>query len=335
MAKRERHVFPTDEVPHLWAHKVQVDARNQQNNLFFEGDTIYSYRQSFPIARHVSNAKGKQAILFYSGGFSITTAGHQNQVKRSIPPSVPVFTVPSIVPSWGVPVDHDKNISHYLRESKQTFDKAIRSRGNGAWLLDSALASMAECKAYCKFFALPSVPFPHIPTKTKLAALRVRFEQDKVKAEASHAKAWNTKRAKNEERHAIRQREWEERLATATLELPAKIAAWREGKSVHFVNDATLLRIINADTVQTSRGASIPLDHAARGYKVIKAVMRAGREWKRNGHTLHLGHYSMDRIEPNGTLYAGCHIIEWPEIELIGRAIEGRVDQSELLLCEV
>src|SRR5205807_8092971 len=41
--KRPRHVFPTGEIPHLWAHKVQPDARNADGNLYFGGDTIYSY----------------------------------------------------------------------------------------------------------------------------------------------------------------------------------------------------------------------------------------------------------------------------------------------------
>ena len=55
MNKRKKHVFDTGEIPHLWAHRTQDEARNRQGNLYFTGDTIYSYGSHFPIARHVAN----------------------------------------------------------------------------------------------------------------------------------------------------------------------------------------------------------------------------------------------------------------------------------------
>lgn len=61
---RTKHVFDTNEVPYLWAHQTQSDARNAQGNLYFRGDTIYSYGEHFPIARHVTNSKCKPAVLF-------------------------------------------------------------------------------------------------------------------------------------------------------------------------------------------------------------------------------------------------------------------------------
>jgi hypothetical protein len=41
----------------------------------------------------------------------------------------------------------------------------------------------------------------------------------------------------------------------------------------------------------------------------------AGVKWQRNGETIRVGHFTVDRIEANGTLHAGCHRIYWPEIE--------------------
>ena len=34
--KRQRKVFPTNEIPHLWFHRTQEEARNNGGNLFFE-----------------------------------------------------------------------------------------------------------------------------------------------------------------------------------------------------------------------------------------------------------------------------------------------------------
>jgi hypothetical protein len=62
MNKRKKHVFDTGEIPHLWAHQTQDEARNRQGNLYFTGDTIYSYGSHFPIARRVTNDAGELAI---------------------------------------------------------------------------------------------------------------------------------------------------------------------------------------------------------------------------------------------------------------------------------
>ena len=59
MVKRQKHVFDTGEVSHLWANRAQDEARNRQGNLYFTGDTIYSYGSHFPIARHVRNGAGQ------------------------------------------------------------------------------------------------------------------------------------------------------------------------------------------------------------------------------------------------------------------------------------
>ena len=40
-------------------------------------------------------------------------------------------------------------------------------------------------------------------------------------------------------------------------------------------------------------------------------------EGQSDGHTWHLGHYQIDRIEANGTVHAGCHVVAWKAIERI------------------
>jgi len=60
---RERHVFPTSEIPHKWAHATQSDARNNGGNLYFRGDTIYSYRDSWPLARIYRHKKRGVLVL--------------------------------------------------------------------------------------------------------------------------------------------------------------------------------------------------------------------------------------------------------------------------------
>ena len=63
---RQRYVYPTEEIPHKWVHQTQDSARNPQGNLFFEGDTLYSYRTSAPIAK-LYGPKRDGARLVLSG----------------------------------------------------------------------------------------------------------------------------------------------------------------------------------------------------------------------------------------------------------------------------
>lgn len=39
---------------------------------------------------------------------------------------------------------------------------------------------------------------------------------------------------------------------------------------------------------------------------------------------MHLGVYALDRIEVNGTVHAGCHVVPWPEIERIAAELDAR-----------
>src|ERR1700686_4812085 len=96
MKKRKKHVFDTGEIPHLWAHRTQDEARNRQGNLYFTGDTIYSYGSHFPIARHVTNDAGDRAVLFTTSTYRFTTSSHCSAVRSAIPSGIQVFRVPNV-----------------------------------------------------------------------------------------------------------------------------------------------------------------------------------------------------------------------------------------------
>src|SRR5258708_13051749 len=96
MNKRKKHVFATSEIPHLWAHRTQDEARNRQGNLYFTGDTIYSYGSHFPIARHVTNDAGVRSVLFTTATYSVTTSSHCSAVRSAIPSGIRVFHVPNV-----------------------------------------------------------------------------------------------------------------------------------------------------------------------------------------------------------------------------------------------
>jgi hypothetical protein len=311
--KRIRKVYPTDEVPHLWYHHTQSEARNPGRNLYFENDTIFSYGGHFPIARHVKNASGqKSAVLFTTRTYSVTTAKHLGLVRRAIPESATVFNVPNVLGSWGSDPHHTDNLAHFVRESKDALGKAQRARRSGEWELKAAFAYRDSARQYAKFFRVPCPKFDFLPTGKVLAALKAQIAERAERHKASQALAAQREEARRAERHRIEM-----------LDFAEKSALWRAGNpNVRLPWGSDTLLRIKGNEVETSRGARVPVSHAKRGLAFVRRVVSSGQEYLRNGHTLHLGNYAIDRIETDGTLHAGCHVIKLSEIENLAPALD-------------
>ena len=351
-SKRQRHVFPTNEIPHLWAHKTQSDARNAQGNLYFENETIYSYGSHFPIARHVTNKSGrKSAILFTTRKYSNTTAGHISAVRSSIPNGVPVFNVydPSLTFN-----SMSLHIDGYVRSIELTaraaFERKMETTRNED--VNSAKSLIAECRAFCQFFGLKVPKFSKLPKidadklarqtqaivdrrTAKEAAQRARWEQETARRK-EEADNWNASGiCQHTPRHDAHNygdvrtcdqmrdaEEWE--LKSADI-----IERWRQGDPSAVLrnpwNLPVMLRVITFDEetiVETSRGARVPVSHALRGLRFVRSVVKRGEAFQTNGHTFHLGAYKIDRIDTQGNLTAGCHYITNTEIERIAPELE-------------
>lgn len=295
--KRQRQVFPIDEIAHLWAHQAQDSARNSQGNFYFEGPTIYSYGSHFPIAMHVTQGRRK-AILFTTRGYSNTTAKHLSIVRRAIPADVQVFHVSL----GGYRLDHDAHLKEYREQITDGIETVRRSRNGATWMLQNVIKTAAEMRLYAKFFKVPAGVVP-LPKKRELDALR-------AESIVKHERAM----ARQEARDTESRRKREEQARLDALELPEKIARWRAGEYFGWnVKIPTMLRI-KGDEVETSLGARVPLDHAKRVLPFVLQLHNKGQEWRTNGHTLHLGHYQLDRIDTDG-VHAGCHHIGWDEVE--------------------
>lgn len=97
------------------------------------------------------------------------------------------------------------------------------------------------------------------------------------------------------------------RAALAEREREA-IAAWIEGRSNvrPSYQSGTYARIVG-DNVETSRGASVPIEHACRLARVFERVVSAGgHDWP-DGAGPMVGHYRVNRIGADGSLTIGCH----------------------------
>ena len=335
-SKRQRSVFPTAEIPHLWFHQTQSEARNPGRNLYFENDTIYSYGSHFPIARHVKNLKGESAVLFTVASYSVNTTRHISAVRQAIPDSTLVLGIPSMNTSTP---NHTDNFKYLIDQANERIAKASRARST--WTithnLGQANSLVESARAYGKFFRVRVPKLPIVPQadSEKLAAIGKREREES-------ARKSKEQREQNEVRKARLYQErklWEEGL-------PALCERWRKGENVNIPRPnyawydydqrpgvlPTMLRV-SGNEVETSLGARVPVSHAKRGLAFVRRVVVSGQEYVANSHTLHLGHYTIDRIEIDGTLHAGCHVIKFAEIESLAPALDA-VSVSEVTASE-
>jgi hypothetical protein len=292
-----RHIYSNHEIPHLWAHQSQDEARNSTGSLYFEGPTIFSYGSHFPIARHVTNLRGERAVLFTTAHHSVTTSGHCSAVAGAIPPNVPIFRVPHLRSGWSELPDHVQNVESYARRISELIGKAKRARVNRDWLEREALALREQLRGYVAYFDLIAVA---LPESDELDALDTWIEE--------HEKG---ERQRREEAariaEQVRRREQAEQIQRFLA---------GDAHTSYISGVSPMLRVIG-DEVESSLGARFPVAHAIRGPAFVRAVRASGREYVRNGHAIHLGNYMVDRIEPDGTVHAGCHVVRWEEIERI------------------
>ena len=73
--------------------------------------------------------------------------------------------------------------------------------------------------------------------------------------------------------------------------------------------------------LRTTGYATCPLTHAIKAFKIIKRCKENNVSWVRNGKSIHVGHFQIDKIDSTGNIHAGCHFIEWSEIERLSRQL--------------
>lgn len=319
--KRQKHVFINSEIPHLWAHKTQDEARNGTGSFYFRGGIIFSYGSHFPIAAHITGKDGQAGILFTVEKNYVTTSQHIGLVRRAIPPDVPVFNVPCMHFGFSDPEDryqHEQNFKHYVRVVEAHIVSCAKSRAsfNKEHHHEQAVIWRKEALCYATFFGLADPDIPTVPDldSEQLAAIKKREAK------------------KSAEKAAKARQEAEERRKQA-LSLADD---WLAGGGHHYLLNAIspLLRIENHEIV-TSRGARFPIIHAKRGLALVRAVMARGEEWTSNGHSCRLGHYKISKIKPDGTVIAGCHEVPWPSIERVAQDIEDYQPRIKCRQCQM
>jgi hypothetical protein len=281
-----RQVFSNAEIPHLWAHQQQEHARNGNQSYWFRGDTLYSYLE--PIGR-ITNG----VALFRLAQFSVTTSRHQSEMRQAAR-HLPAFTVRDLrTDSYNGDVPHDQNLDDYqLRITAAAVTLRRSRKANRDYRLTALAELVEEANRYTEWAG---------------AGRRFTVPSDEAIAEL----VANEKAAKERERQ--RQQQLAEAVRRDNAE---KIAKWIAGEPVQlpYNLDTAYLRV-EQDEVVTSKGARVPLSHVRRALPLVWRLIERGEAYVRNGHAIHLGNYALDRIEPDGTVRAGCHAFTKAEVQ--------------------
>ncbi len=293
---RTKHVFPRLQVAHVWAQRSQDSGKNKQGNFYFTGATIYSYGGHFPIARFVEH-EGKTAVFFTLDSYSNTTAKHIHAASGAVSNYRPdrLFHVPHVQRT-----DHEAARQSYELRLKAAVELAVRSRSRFEERAAACEHIAAEGNCYADFFGLRwKIEYPVFDD-----ALRERCRKARA--------------AERERNRAVAERRELER-AYAPLLSAIRLGAWKGDRTpmpsygYGYGEPWTALRV-KGDIIQTSRGAEFPVEHGKRVFAILKKLKERGESYERNGHSIHLGHFVIDRFDGE-KVTAGCHVVPWHEIE--------------------
>jgi len=322
-----KRVVPTDQVAHLWAHQSQSDARNGTNSVHFSGAVFYSY--ATPIARIMQTIAGNTVALISSHGHSMTTRGkHYPAVRRALHGHIHAFTVPFIgAPGgWNRPdsnnidevhagnvaaltAGYNEHVARLLRRQSRIYDQAADPHAEVLQELESIAGTVG---AYGVSFGVNT---PGFDTAADAARINARFD------------ALEAHKAREQRAAAKLRREAAEREKRAAAAADA-LAAWRAGNvyANHSLYGLPVALRIVGDEVQTTLGARVPLQAARDAYGFYRLMLADGKvPWQRKAEhrflPVNLGPFTLDSIDADGNVRAGCHNISAAELARFGALI--------------
>jgi hypothetical protein len=287
-----------NKVAHAWAH--QTGKNRTGFNMYYEGDTIYSYGQHFPIARHVRTEQGERAVLFTTDTYGVSTAKHKTITWRACH-HLKVFNVP-FVRARSL-VEHQANYQALIASAHESMGKAKRARKYTDLHLNDAEQSITEANDYNHAFGLGHPIVEMVNLDAAIADMRARA--------AEVAKREQAEREARQRAERIRQRK----------AYNPDIVAWLDGASTYAPasNNAYGRRPfvrVKGDVVETSWGATVPKSQAIVAFRMAAKCRALGRTWEAGLAAPRVGSFALTKIGPTGNLVVGCHNIPYRHMKL-------------------
>lgn len=295
-----KQVFSNNsQVCHVWAQQNQPRGRSE--NIFFEGDTIFSYGYHYPMAK-IHTYKGRKFALINSKGYSHTTSQHTSNVRSALNGLMPYYNSPDIN-SCSEAVKHldqlaKEKVTSTLKVSKVTDTQDIN------WNVSRIKEVYEDANSLRKLLGKAEI---------KVSTKDLNKVKEHLLNRLRRYKELNTpemieKKRVTAEKRLIRKE------AKEKLELDNDINNFRKGLSctVRLHNLSFELLRIKDNEVETSRGAQVPLNEAFMLHKALKS-----------GKTIiekTIGHFTVESITDlnnDKIIKIGCHKILLSEADRV------------------
>ena len=268
----------TDEVIHVFAQRTQNEGSNQSRNIFFYGDKIYSYGYHYLLGEFLDD----KTILINDRGYSRTTGKHISALKYA--------------------TNHYKQFFATSCDIDLVYNKVIT-------LVEKIEASRKRAK---KIEYINEVVYlaDRITSFYKYCQDKDAMQGDRYKSVMRYAKIVQDDTLLIDLEHNIKAYKKEARLANKAR-IKTRIAKFYEG-SINYINEIphALLRLSKeGDTIETSRGANVPLNEA----RVLYHRINTGKCIK----GFKIGYYTTIGIKDD-TIKIGCHDIKLDEVHRLG-----------------
>lgn len=316
MTKRQKQVFKGAEVAHIWAAGKQESGRNSARNIFFSGETIYSYGSHFPMAT-ITVAKGQKIALHTTRTYSNTTAKHQAWARYATN-HLPSFVVPFIASP-----EHVDNFVFLQNKIADTVTSIMYGRSGMSTAKKCLLDRIKEYNLYVESFGVKKDRF-ELPKDFEAeldAVLVVKRKAEKIidaRREVKRKERWAEYERLNKFR-AFERKEQDKKeqaeLKKARKELPALLDAWEafKGPLPDYGFKAPIRLRVTLNEVETSHGAAVPLNEAI-------ALLDLIRHDKNVNAGYQVGDFEVVRMDKK-ILQVGCHKIPMDAVKKLAKQL--------------
>lgn len=298
-----------DRVAHAWAHGREAKG----SNFYSDGRKLTSY--STTVAIQIDG-------VFYisADNMSPTTGKQLSYAKRAV--SYNYFSTHAFSYGrrleWPSMTTHEDLIKpeaeHVLRVLEIDLANSKTRKSTKLKALAHYAAERERILTHCAAVGA-SLKMPEF----KVDETTIAKYQEAAKLKAEKAERERVKRQKEQQKaDKLQYDAW---LTTGAGRCPQSFIARRGADQItikiyRYTNDVPQYKVV------TSQGAECPLDHAIKAIKFYRSRERKTQDSKRyyepyhtNGHKVPLGIFTLDSIDEQGTVKAGCHTFSAAEIQ--------------------
>jgi hypothetical protein len=288
-----KKVLNADNVAHTWAHQQQNEAYTPNRSFYFYGPTIYSYGSHFPIAKHATNSKGENKILFTTRKYSNTTAKHINKVWSSIP------NRENMIFCYNPENTANDNILFWDREIDNIYRALAKAKKPSKYLFELTHLK-AQILEYCNFMEveIPQAILIKLEITSKAEIIEIVAKEKAIKAEIEAKKEKEQQKEINKQLKKFR--------AFERFNLYSKFSYLR-------YNTVT-------ERIETSQRIEIPVKLALLFYKAIKTALNTKELNTEILDNLKILDYKVKNLQKD-FIEIGCHKIEMKEINKIAKSL--------------